>query len=148
MHCESLDDFLILFELWIVGSSVDTGVAVVQVMVACKPSLCVVAASEWYFGCAPFHIPWRQSRLCCATGARRSDASSSQALWSIPQRFREIFSSVSLKRFFWQPLERFPAQSSPYRSCFGRHSSSIRTPTVHEVQIHNYIVPRYLFTGY
>ena len=58
--------------------------------------------------------------------AGRSDASSSQALWSKPQRFRETF-SVSLKRFFWPPLERFPAQSSPYRSCFGRRSSGIRT---------------------
>ena len=42
----------------------------------------------------------------------RSDASSSQALWSMPQRFRETF-SVSLKCFFWPSLERFPAQSSP-----------------------------------
>ena len=66
MHCESLDDFLILLELWIVGNSVDTGVAVVQVMVACEPSPCVVAASEWHFGYAPFHILWRQSLLCCA----------------------------------------------------------------------------------
>ena len=44
--------------------------------------------------------------------AGRSDASSSQALWSMPQHFRETF-SVSLKRFFSPPLERFPAQSSP-----------------------------------
>ena len=46
--------------------SVDTGVAVVQEMVACKPSPYIVAASEWHFGYAPFHIPWCQSGLYCA----------------------------------------------------------------------------------
>ena len=43
--------------------------------------------------------------------AERSDVSCSQALWLMLQRFRETF-SVSLKHFFWPPLERFPAQSS------------------------------------
>ena len=49
-----------------VANSVDMGVAVVQVMVACKPSPCIVATSEWHFGFAPFHILWRQSGLSCA----------------------------------------------------------------------------------
>ena len=66
MHGESLGDFLILFEPWTVVNSVDTGVAVVQVMVACEPSPYVDAASPWHFGYAPFHILWHQSGLCCA----------------------------------------------------------------------------------
>ena len=126
MHGESLGDFLILFEPWTDVSSVDTGAAVVQVMVAFEPSPYVDAASPWHFGYAPqvsYSVTPERTLL---RQAGRSDASSSQALWSKPQRFRETF-SVSLKRFFWPPLERFPAQSSPYRSCFGRRSSGIRT---------------------
>ena len=39
MHGEFLGDFLIQLELFTVANN--TGVAVVQVMVACMPSLCI-----------------------------------------------------------------------------------------------------------
>ena len=46
MHGESLGDFLILLELWTIANSVGTGVAVVQVMVACEPSPCGVTTDR------------------------------------------------------------------------------------------------------
>ena len=69
-------------------------------------------------------IPWHRSKLCCARlGCLMLFLTKH---YGKCRNVLEVF-SVSLKHFFWPPLERFPAQSSPYRSCFGRHSWGILT---------------------
>ena len=86
MHGESLGDFLILLEPWTVANSVDTSVAVVQVMVACEPSPCVDARFSMAFWVCSFSYSVTPEQTLLRQ-AGRSDASSSQALWSKPQRF-------------------------------------------------------------
>ena len=57
--------------------------------------------------------------------AGRSEARSSHALRLMLQHYREVF-SVSLKHFFWPPLERFPAQSSRTGAVLGGAQRAFR----------------------
>ena len=82
--------------------------------------LCLLSLSEFLLSAsnwaAAWWIVWRQ--------ATRSAARSDHCLWSMLQVVSDLF-RLSLNRFFGAPLSRWPVESSPYKTIFGRRWSSI-----------------------
>ena len=82
--------------------------------------LCLLSLSEFLLSAsnwaAAWWIEWRQ--------ATRSAARTDHCLWSMLQVVSDLF-RLSLNRFFGAPLSRWPVESSPYKTIFGRRWSSI-----------------------